>query len=97
MGVISDVGQYFPLENRETLLGDLTTCLAAHLEWHREARNKLLEPEKYIDFTVCHNLSSLRKTAFVTDGFAHISCTSGRNISPTSTCTSGSTHSQHVY
>ncbi len=74
VGIVSDVGQYFPFENRETPLRALIACLAAHLKWHREQRNEP-QPEKSLDFTVCHGLSGVGKTTFVTDGFAHVSRT----------------------
>ncbi len=74
VGMVRDVGQYFPFENRETPLRALINRLATHLEWHSKQRNES-QPEKSIDFTVCHGLSGVGKTTFVTDGFAHISRT----------------------
>ncbi len=71
VGVVSDVGQYFPFENRERPLGALITCLATHLGWYSKER-KESQWENSPAFTVCHGLSGVGKTTFVTDCFAHI-------------------------
>ena len=71
VGIVDDVGKYFPFENREEPLAYLMHCLQDQYEWWKRYRGQD-DSNKAVAFTVCHGMSGVGKTTFVTDGFRHV-------------------------
>jgi hypothetical protein len=71
-GIIEDVGKYFPFENRDEPLSELNLMLGEHVKWANPVSVNAVDANKRIDFVVCHGISGIGKTTFVTDGLRHM-------------------------